>query len=457
MKINIILFLLILSNSIFSQTHISGDLNLNIQKGIIDGNITITKIPRNKKFSIILHKGLNIKFVKNNGEIVYPEPKELLWGNNVIYDLHSWVNDKKTLDSLTQIEIVYSGKFPTYNKNEEAADDDMGVVAIKNGILRSTFQYPIIPILMESETLEWLSMNTYNLNINCNKRETVYLNGSEPKTGKKLQFINNTPTEFLLYAGKFKTIKKGNLILLNTELDEKYISILSKEIDKIRDFYTYRLKQTYDEKVIFPQIFSIGPKNQYSYWGFTVSPTIVMDFSNFKDKVNIDSQTITDFDFIKTIAHEMAHKYFGGTLNALSTKKLWVFYHESIAQYLAFKYIEEVKSEDLYNSFLNENTFTENYKTRTFPNYYEIEDFPLDLTNASYDYYYLYLIGFEKLFGKNKTYSLLRKMLENANKFGNGKNYFRDSALEIGLNKNEWETFDNMFLKSNNCINLIRK
>jgi len=189
----------------------------------------------------------------------------------------------------------------------------------------------------------------------------------------------------------------------------------------------------------------------------TVSPTIVMDFSNFKDKVNLDSQTITDSGFVKTIAHEMAHKYFGGTLNALSTKKLWIFYHESIAQYLAFKYIEEVKSEDLYNNFLNENTFTENYMTRTFPNYYEIEDFPFDLTNASYDYYYLYLIGFEKLFGKNKAYSLLRKMLENANKFGNGKNYFKDCALEIGLTKNEWETFDNMFLKSKNCINLTRK
>lgn len=255
-----------------------------------------------------------------------------------------------------------------------------------------------------------------------------------------------------MYAGDFKTQTKGNVILLNTNLKEAEITILSNEIDRIRTFYNEKLGIPYDTKVILPQIFTIGPKDQYSEWGFTVSPTIVLDYNKFAKKIDLKNQNI-DNGFSCLIAHEMAHKYFGGILTV--PNNLWQFYTESIAQFLAFKYIEEVKSKEFYQKIVTENILKEELKT--FPNFYEIENTATDITNASYNYYYFYLIGFEKEFGVEKTYQLLRKMLENSKQNDLGSYFFRNCALEIGIPLEKWTLYDITYLKSENCIRKIEE
>ncbi len=441
-----ILLLASITNIGFSQTHISGELNLNIKDGIIEGKILMSNLPKNQKLSLILNKGLNIKFVKENGKVIDPEVKEFAW-DNIEYELYRSVNDTSMMESHTDIYIEYSGKYPTYTENEQASSDDKGVVAIKNGIIRSTSQSPIIPILIENR--KSLSSQTMDLVVNCNKSCTVFINGNDPQFGKKLKFQNDIPNEFLLYAGDYQIQTKGNVILLNTNLKETEISIISDEIDRIRSFYNEKLGIPYNTKVILPQIFTIGPKNQYTEWGFTVSPTILLDYNKFSKKIDLQNKTV-DNDFSCLIAHEMAHKYFGGIL--ISPTNLWHFYTESIAQYLAFKYIEEVKSKELYQKKLTENTFTEKSKSRTFPNFYEIENTSINITNASYDYYYLYLIGFEKEFGIDKTYQLLRKMLDNNKQIGLGTEFLKNCILEIGIPIEKWTVYDDTYLKSNNCI-----
>jgi hypothetical protein len=451
MKKQIIITLLIalITQIGFSQTHISGELNLNIQEGIIEGKLLMSEFPKNQKLSLILNKGLNIKFIKENGVVIYHEAKEFSW-DNIEYELYRSVNDTSIMENHTDIFIEYTGKYPTYTENEQASGDDKGVIAIKNGILRSTSQSPIIPILVENG--KSLVLQTLDLKVNCNKSCTVFINGNVPQVGKTIIFKNDLPTEFLLYAGDYKTQAKGNVVLLNTNLKEPEITILSNEIDRIRTFYNEKLGIPYDTKVILPQIFTIGPKDQYSEWAFTVSPTIVLDYNKFATKIDLKNQNI-DNGFSCLIAHEMAHKYFGGILTV--PNNYWHFYTESIAQYLAFKYIEDVKSKEFYQKIVAGNMFNE--KLKTFPNFYEIENTDTDITNASYNYYYFYLIGFENEFGVEKTYQLLRKMLENSKQDDLGSNYFRNCALEIGIPLEKWSLFDITYLKSENCIRKIEE
>lgn len=439
---------LCLLNIANSQTHISGTLFLDIDNGIIDGKIKMSGFPHSKKMSMILHKGMNIKFVKENEKIIFNNPKELVDGSNIRYEFHRWVNDTKVLDSLSDIYIEYSGKFPTYNNNEETADDDMGVVAIKNGILRTTTQYPIIPFFIESENSNLLSIQTYDLQINAPKDITVYLNGSDIQKGKSLHFTNNFPLDFLMYAGTFSTLEVDKVKLLNTSLTEGDATAISSEINKIRDFYKQKLGIPYNNEVVLPQIFTIGPKNQYSGWGFTVSPTIVLDYNSIQHK--IQNGKFNDNGFIKTIAHEMGHKYFGGILKVPSN--LWHFYNESISQYLSLKYIETQSKTD-YLSFLENATFNDKSKSLTFPNYYEIEKTDRNITNASYDYYYLFLFGFEKEFGQKKTFELLRQMLKNAQDYSKyNSDFFRFNAMKTGISEKKWSNFNEKYLKSQNCI-----
>ena len=431
-----------------SQTHISGTLYLDIDNGIIDGKIKMNNFPHNKKLSLILHKGMNIKFVKENGKVIFNNPKELVDGSNIQYEFHRWVNDNKVLDSLSDIYIEYSGKFPTFNNDEETADDDKGVVAIKNGILRTTTQYPIIPFFIESENGNFYSTQTYDLQIESPKDITVYLNGCDIQKGKSLHFLNDVPLEFFMYAGTFNTLEVDKVKLLNTTLTKDDATAISNEINKIREFYKQKLGIAYNNEVVLPQIFTIGPKNQYSGWGFTVSPTIVLDYNSIQSKIL--NGKFNDNGFITTIAHEMGHKYFGGILKVPSN--LWHFYAESIAQYLSFKYIETQSKSD-YLTFLRNATFNDRYKSLTFPNYYEIEKTDRNITNVSYDYYYLYLFGFEKEFGKEKTFELLRQMLKNAQDYSKYNSvFFRFNAMKTGISEKQWDNFNEKYLKSQNCI-----
>lgn len=431
-----------------SQTHISGTLYLDIDNGIIDGKIKMNNFSHNKKLSLILHKGMNIKFVKENGKVIFNNPKELVDGSNIQYEFHRWVNDNKVLDSLSDIYIEYSGKFPTFNNDEETADDDKGVVAIKNGILRTTTQYPIIPFFIEIENGNFYSTQTFDLQIESPKDITVYLNGCDIQKGKSLHFLNDIPLDFFMYAGTFNTLEADKVKLLNTTLTIGDATAISSEINQIREFYKQKLGIAYNNEVVLPQIFTIGPKNQYSGWGFTVSPTIVLDYNSIQSK--IQNGKFNDNGFITTIAHEMGHKYFGGILKVPSN--LWHFYAESIAQYLSFKYIETQSKSD-YLIYLRNATFNDRYKSLTLPNYYEIEKTERNITNVSYDYYYLYLFGFEKEFGKEKTFELLRQMLKNAQDYSKYNSaFFRFNAMKTGISEKQWENFNEKYLKSQNCI-----
>lgn len=448
MKKNITISLLFFFIIAKSQTHISGTLFLDIDNGVIEGKIKMSDFPHNKQLSIILHKGMNIKFIKENGKIIYPNPKELVDDFNIRYNLHSWVNDNKVLPSLSDIYIEYSGKFPTYNNDEEAGDDDMGVVAIKDGILRTTTQYPIIPFFIEKENGKSLSKQTYDLQVLSNQKITVYLNGCDTQKGKKMHFKNNVPLDFLMYAGTFNTLEVDKVKLLNTKLTKDDAIAISNEINSIREFYSQQLGIAYNSEVVLPQIFTIGPKNQYTGWGFTVSPTIVLDYNSIQSK--IINGKLNDNGFIKTIAHEMGHNYFGGILKV--PDNLWRFYNESISQYLSFKYME-TKSRPDYLKFLKEATFTDKYKSQKFPNYYEIEKTEKNITNASYDYYYLFLFGFEKEFGKEKMFELLRQMLKNASAYTEyNSDFFRINAMKTGISEQQWTNFNEKYLKSENCI-----
>ena len=74
----------------------------------------------------------------------------------------------------------------------------------------------------------------------------------------------------------------------------------------------------------------------------TVTPTIVMDVDELSGKINLKTQTINDPNTFRIIADEMAHKYFMQQLNAIGTRNLWRFYHETLAEYLAVKAVENL-------------------------------------------------------------------------------------------------------------------
>ena len=149
----------------------------------------------------------------------------------------------------------------------------------------------------------------------------------------------------------------------------------------------------------------------------------------------------------------MAHKYFMQKLNAIGSRNLWRFYHETLAEYLAFKAVENILSPTIYKEQLIKYKFTDKNKAASFPTFDEIENSEKDLTNASYNYYPLYLIGFEKMFGIDNTFKLLKQLVLDKDQFTFDTQYFKSRILKAGITQQDFEKYKAAFLNSTNCNN----
>ena len=450
------LIFLLVSKIIFSQTpHLDGTIDLDIENGLVKCVFKFSNIPKNGSYSVLLNRGFNVKYFKLDNQVLDVARKSNY--NSIEYDIYKANSSDADLPlaNIENIEVEYSGAFPVFTGTEKNDGDDMGNIAIKNNIIRATVQSNFIPELKDRITNKRISTFTYNVTLKSDKKITVYLNGCIPQTGKNLKFINQNPLDFLIYAGNYKVKHQSNLYVLNSNLDDKYIDVLAKNVTKISDYYSKSMSIAYDDNFVFPQIFSVGPENQYRKWAFTVTPTIVMDVNELSSKIDLKTNTITDSNTFRIIAHEMAHKYFMQQLNATGTKNLWRFYHESLAQYLAFKAVENLISNEAYQKTLDEFSFTKENKAATFKSFDEIENSEIDLTRAAYDYYPLYLIGFEKMFGIEKTYQLLQSLVKDKDNFTFDTEYFKKRALQVANSPQEFEKYVNNFLNSINCIGAL--
>lgn len=428
--------------------HLKGTIYLDIPKGLVTCEFKFTNTSMKDSYTVLLNSGFNLKYFKKDDTVL----STIIKDNSGLkeYDLYLREGDPVALKSIEGVSIFYTGAFPTYT-TDSVTSDDMGVIAIKNNILRATVQSVFIPELVDRITKKHITSYTYDIVVNCSRKETVYLNGSAPQTGKVLHLVNTSPLDFLIYAGNYNIQHHDNLYLLNTNLEKQYIDVLAKTTEQISRYYSKNIGIAYDANVVFPQIFSIGPKNQYVKWAFTVTPTIVMDVNELNTKIDLKLKAISDPNTFRIIAHEMAHKYFMQQLNAIGTRNLWRFYHETLAEYLALKAVENLLSETICQEQLTKYIFTEKNKKSTFPTFDEIEKSEKDLTNASYNYYPLFIIGFEKMFGIDNTFKLLRQLVMDNDQFTFDTAYFKKRILKIGISEQDFEKYQVAYLNSPNC------
>jgi hypothetical protein len=291
MKKHQAIIILFLSNFIFSQTpHLEGIINLDIEKGLVHCAFKFSKIDKKGSYSVLINRGFNVKYFKLNNQVLDAGRKPSY--NSIEYDIYKANSSDADLPltSLENIEVEYTGAFPVFTGTETNDGDDMGNIAIKNNIIRATVQSNFIPELKDRITSKRISSFTYNITVKSDAKTTVYLNGCVPQTGKTLKFENQKPLDFLMYAGNYNVKHNGNLYLLNSNLEDKYVEVLAENVKRISEYYSKSMGIGYDDIVVFPQIFSVGPPKQYKKWAFTVTPTIVMDVNELNTKIDLNTK-----------------------------------------------------------------------------------------------------------------------------------------------------------------------
>lgn len=434
----------------FAQSpHISGTIRLSIDKGIIDCELTVSKIPNIYDYSIFLNAGLNIQYFRDSSDSFnYYYEK---YYNDKSYEAFQYYfpnNDNTHRFLPNSFNIKYIGSFPTINDSLKMGfgEDWKGNIAFNEKYLRATEQSAWYPILYDTLNDVLYDKVTYDLKIICDKKESIYLNGSCPIKDSVAYFKSDTPVELLIFTGEYNFEKTNNIWFINTFLTDEEQKVLCNWSDKIIDFYETKLRINYGSTITF---LGAAPVSKSQNWMFVTYPTIVVIGRypyDIKGYFNQKTHQIEDSSVIQFYSHEYGHYYFGTYFKPNAELK-WIFL-EGFTEYMSLQMIKDFFGEKQYKKSI----------TNYIKQLENVEIIPLNLIKREdkisneykYSYTPLLLTALEKKIGEKKIWKWLNLVLESGSVMTNYE-FFKSSLLESGISQKEFKDFENIYIKSVNA------
>lgn len=452
-KITFFLVFIFCINASFSQSHISGTVTLDIEKGYINCDFTLSNLPELNNYKILLNHGMNIKHFKDvNDSLIsykgYSDGKTN--GEGLEY---YFVNNKEEKTNLkSNFKIEYSGAFPVY-KNSFNKFDFKGYIAVNNKTLRATEQTKWYPILYDEGNDKLLDNYTYEITVITTKPKSSFINGTKPEKGIKNTFSSTKPVPLFLFVGDYDFINVDGNYLINTEVTKDVSKKLFNNIADIKKYYEKLFNIDFKDKIYIINHKAVKDLKD-SDWGFNTYPSFGFSNLDFNDLLTKDAKFKTHR--YKFFAHEFAHNYFGSNVNSGVLSWFWL---ESTAEYLSL-----VALEDFTNSE-NVNGYYEYYLSAIEKK----EVIPLaSITESNQIYFeYRYILGpliykaFEISFGKKKTIETLKSLIELSKTQTLSIDSWEQSAIKSGITIESFTNFKKVFLESEkfkqNIADLIRK
>jgi hypothetical protein len=451
-NIKIIISVLLLSNTIFAQIHIKGNVEIDMDLGLLNCSFNLSNIPEIEDYRILLNKGMNIKYFKNtkNELINYKGHYDgKMQGEAIEYTFRS----KSTTSIPNEFSIIYKGAFPIY-KNEFNPFDYKGIIAFNGETLRAAEQTKWYPVIYDASNDKLLNSYTYNVTVKIKGGNTVFINGTAPKKGNVSHFISKKPYPLLLFAGSYIFVENNGDYILNTSINTENAEKVFDNIEIIKSKLSSYLNLKFTDNIYLISHKAINKRKKGSSWGFNTYPAFAFTGLDFNNLVN-EQGNISKRNF-KYFGHEFAHNYFGS--NVSSGKLSW-FWSESIADYLSYNIVEDLCDMGYLKIVLLKEI--EGIKDANFISLNKIEN--KNEINGKYRYSLgpLLLKCFEDTFGRNKTNLVLISLLEFAKSETLTLQHFKKSAMKSGINKDKFEEFENYFIKDENfkqnIINEIKK
>jgi len=459
MKKIIIVILLLQTSILFSQTpKLSGTIEISINNGTIDADLTLSDIPEVENYEILINAGLNLDFIRTDiHSYSYAFEKKYdikISEESFLYSLEN--KDGKFLPN--QLRFKYGGKFPiksdtTYMTRK---GDWKGNIAFNGQNLRmdgyQTNWYPVIKDITNDKSFELVK---YDIEVICNDCKSLYINNNEPLKAKRNRFKSNIPTEALLFVGNYEFYNIDGTYFLNPDISESEMKEFTKTVDKFKGFYSEKTGTSFDGNFNFIQTQPTSKKNAFLFVAYPSIVNIGRGYYGLEFFVSEQNSYAKPL-----IAHELAHYYFGSGYKKFNSAIAGAI-QEGFAEYMSFKATEEVfgksiyqeKSNDLLKRFDNEKTFLPISKIKNkadYGNYYFYV----------YNYFPTILLAIESEIGEKKMWKWISYLLTTNTSYTDYS--FLQDTLEkaIGNKKISNRIVNEYFLAENtinNAIDEIRK
>lgn len=437
--------------------HLEGKISISIQSGTIDAELTLKNLPKTNNYTIWLNSGLNIEYFREiNNQFNFSYNTEYDPGRSSEALQHYFPsNDGKSRYLPNAFFVKYTGKFPVISDTTKAYDwgDWKGNIAFNGKTVRASEQSAWYPILYNKMDDIVMDKYTFNIEVECQDCQTLYLNGDIPQKASKAFFKSDQAVPLLMFVGNYDFKQVENVFILNAELDTNKLNTLTTTTRNIVNFYERVLKTSYGKPVVYISSTPVSKKNE---WMFVTYPTItIVGIDKYKLDNFFDDQTykFKQKSNITFIAHELAHYYIGTKF--IPNSELRWFFLEGVTDYLSIKAAKELLGIETYQLIVN------NYVN-------ELKEFqatPLNQIkvaseiNETYRYRYtpLLLLAIEQEIGEEKMYKWIESLINSQNRKTN-YDFLVNSLRETGITENQIKSITKTYLTNENAKeNAIRR
>lgn len=418
---------------------LTGKVNISIQDGTFECDLTLSDIPPVKNYFIRLNSGMNPLHFRSR------QPNDFLIGYDKSFtdttstgESNAYFfpdNTRKGKFLPAAVQIKYVGKFPVVKDTltNYSAKDWKGNIAFNHNSVRADgVQSAWYPVLYDAGNDKSYENVRYDLDITCKDCSTLYINGSVPEKKSTAHFKSDVPQELVLFCGNYKYSNIGNTYVLNPDITATQIAELSTLTNSYKKFYTEKLGIPFEQAVTFIQT---TPTSARDGWMFVTYPSIVsIGWGNNGLKSLFDPKM--QHWYRPYIAHELGHYYFGNykVFNA----ELGDMMSEGFAEYLSLKLTKEIIGKEVYDQKMKSKLLElEEFKAVPFSNIRSKADYD---DREVYVYYYapVVFLAIEKEIGEKLMWKWLNTILSTNTTFTNYA--FLSTTLQRTINNEA--TFD---------------
>jgi hypothetical protein len=353
------------------------------------------------------------------------------------------------------IRFRYVGKFPVINDTIELKmqkEDWRGNVAFVKGNLRvdglQSGWYPTI-----YDPIKQLQYNQlkYDITIDCNDCETMYINGATPRKGKLTNFKSEVALEPLLFIGKYNIQESETAYLLNSNFTDAELKEIDELNNQIFDYLTNYTNVKYQDKIVWIDGGVAAKKYGFAFFSYPAITVVGDPPHDLRTSLkSYNSSSLT------TIAHETSHYYFGNLKR--SNSYLESLIDEGFAQFLAYKYVNQSRDNTYIKNEITQSIewFEDpNFKFKAILDFYKSEH-TNDRETYAYDYQTAILFSIEKEIGEDKMKNWIRLLLQGEEPISN-KEFFKTTLKKAIKNDKTYNEVIDKYLTGNLTVENMKK
>ncbi|AZI27658.1 hypothetical protein EA772_20770 [Pedobacter sp. G11] len=431
--------------------HLNGQVDINMKTGQITCDFTLSKIPNlSKDYQIVLNKGFNIKAIKDaeNNTVKYSGfYGGAMRGEGLTY---APLFKDSTMVNPKRLHILYTGAFPIYTDTLNFIDFK-GLIAFNGKTMRAADQSKWYPIIYDVKNDRLIEQVTFNIQVSAKGAKTIFVNGDLPQSGPAGRFKSDIAIAPMLFVGDYGVQKTDGALFLNTNMNQRQLSVFEQNIAEMKAYFSKNLKIPYNTKNVFIEHEPVEKFNKGRSWGFVAFPTIAFAGIKLGDMIDNQKPQLKDSTDYPFIAHEIGHYYFGNVLQPNST--LFWFFLESTAEYLSVKASEEKFGKIFATKYFQDRSKQlKNFKAKPLNTITDMNDI-----SGTYRYSYgpFLLRGLEQIIGEKQMFKFLNTCLM-AKAEATDYSFFKRNALKSGISPKQWDTFEKDFILSENAVSLVK-